>query len=100
MRDVAGAEFSSPGEWRHVRCMLSAQVEIQSSAVRKLIMGAQISASTPHPGWMSRSRRGFATAIVLWAALASQSVSQMVKPILLVDVDHRKSLSLNGDWHA
>ena len=64
------------------------------------MMCAKISALTQQPRWMSCSRRSFATAIVFWAALASQGASQMVKPILLVDVDHRKSVSLNGDWHA
>jgi len=45
-------------------------------------------------------RKRLTTTIVCWAALVSHGVCQSIEPTLLVDVDHRKSISLNGDWHT
>jgi beta-glucuronidase len=39
-------------------------------------------------------RLGFVVLLLLPIASRAQS-----KPIVLVDVDHRSALSLNGDWH-
>lgn len=84
-----------------VENVLSAEVKIQPAVVmRKLIMCANIPASGQQPKWQSCSRKGFVIAIVCWVALASQGICQAVKPTLLVDVDHRHSVSLNGDWHT
>jgi len=41
----------------------------------------------------------FCTAIVVLLACASFCIAQ-AKPIILVDVDHRPSHSLDGDWHV
>ncbi len=44
--------------------------------------------------------RGLASLVAACAAVAGPAVSQTVQPTLLVNVDHRASMSLNGDWHS
>ena len=66
----------------------------------KLTVYAMIPASGSHLWWKSRLQRCLAVAFTCWVALANQAFSQTVKPTLLVDVDHRKSVSLNGDWQT
>ena len=42
--------------------------------------------------------KGLLIQAIALALSASPAISQL-KPTVLVDVDHRKALSLNGDWH-
>jgi len=41
-----------------------------------------------------------ALALLCWLSSASQAVSQTALPTLLVDVDHRDSISLDGNWQT
>ena len=41
-----------------------------------------------------------AVLIICWLALASRALSQTAPPTLLADVDHRTSVSLDGDWQT
>ncbi|MGB8473632.1 MAG: glycoside hydrolase family 2 TIM barrel-domain containing protein [Candidatus Acidiferrum sp.] len=63
-------------------------------------MRAQRRASAPRFLWNSRLQLGLAVALLYLLGSANAAFSQTAKTTLLVDVDHRNSVSLDGDWHT
>ena len=47
----------------------------------------------------SMSFRRQSAAVIVWLVLLAASISAETKPIILVNADHRTSISLDGDWH-
>src|SRR5271165_2538816 len=63
-------------------------------------MRAKVPVCDSHSRWTSSLRRYFAVAFAGCVTLASPAAAQTVGTTLLVDVDHRQAISLNGDWRT
>ena len=78
----------------------SRKLKDSSADMEDLILNAERSAFVPRPLRNSRYKHWLVLALLCWLASPHQGASQTVKPTLLVDVDHRNSVSLDGDWQT